>query len=177
MYLAEKDVLTPIDDWLATLFAPHRIDDTIRAMHEAQPRPEPEPADTASQTVAECDAKLARYREALETGTDPQLIAGWTAEVQAQRAEALASTRKTTRPRRMSEDEIRGLVKAIGDIRSVLDNTTPEDKGEIYRQLGLTLTYSPGKRTVRAEVNLNAQAWGYGMCRRGDLNPHALYGH
>src|SRR5699024_6736386 len=99
-----------------------------------------------------------------------------TAEVQAQRAEALASTRSTSRPRRMSEDEIRGLVKAIGDIRSALDRATPEDKGEIYRQLGLTLTYSPGKRTVRAEVNLDTRAWGYGMCPRGDLNPHALTG-
>lgn len=37
-----------------------------------------------------------------------------------------------------------GLVQAIGDIRAVLDKARPEDEGEIYRQLGLNLAYSPG---------------------------------
>lgn len=107
VYLAEKDVLPPIDDWLATLFAPHRIDETIRTINESQPPTKTEDAaDTTSQVVAECDAKLSRYRDALEAGTDPQLIAAWTREVQARKAEALANARKTTGQRRMSEDEI-----------------------------------------------------------------------
>lgn len=43
--------------------------------------------------------------------------------------------------------------------------------------LGLKLTYHPGTRTMGAEIALDAQSWGYGLCPEGDLNPHALYGH
>ena len=36
--------------------------------------------EAARRSLAECDQHLARYRAALEAGTDPTLIARWTAE-------------------------------------------------------------------------------------------------
>lgn len=113
---------------------------------------------------------LARYRTALEAGTDPQLVATWTAEVQAAKAQAMASSRKATSRRRMTKQEIRDLVTALGNIRAVLADAEPADKAEVYRQLGLKLTYDPGKRTVGAEIALDAQSWGYGLCPEGDLH-------
>jgi hypothetical protein len=49
----------------------------------------------------------------------------------------------------MTKEEIRALVKGLGSIREVLGSADPADQAEIYRQLGLGLTYEPGKRTVR----------------------------
>ncbi|MGH3904679.1 MAG: hypothetical protein ACRDTE_10885 [Pseudonocardiaceae bacterium] len=43
----------------------------------------------------------------------------------------------------MTRDEIRSLVDALGNIRTVLTDTDPDDKAEIYQQLGLRLTYQP----------------------------------
>jgi len=119
--------------------------------------------------IEECDTKLARYRTALEAGTDPKLVARWTAEVQAEKAQALARLRKTGDQHRMSQDEIANLVDALGNIRTVLADANPADKAQVYRHLGLKLTYHPGKRTLGAEIVLDAQSWGYGACPRGGL--------
>ncbi|WP_159044971.1 hypothetical protein [Streptomyces sp. NRRL F-5122] len=91
MYLPEQDLLPPLDRWLALAFAPHRLEETISLMHTAQSDTAPAPsAKDVSRVVADCDTKLARYRDALEAGADPKVVAGWIAEVQARRAEAAA---------------------------------------------------------------------------------------
>ncbi|WP_319461364.1 hypothetical protein [Micromonospora sp. RTP1Z1] len=56
----------------------------------------------------------------------------------------------------MSRSEINDLVQALGDIATVLRDADPADKAEVYRQLGLRLTYQPETQTVRAEVDLSA---------------------
>ncbi|MCA1674836.1 MAG: recombinase family protein [Actinobacteria bacterium] len=169
VYLAERELLGPLDDWLATSFAPHRLADTIEAMYHAQPDIDADPAALAAgQVIKECDEKLTRYREALEAGTDPKLIAAWTTEAQARRAEALTRSRATTGRRRMTRDEIQSLVEALGNIRTVLADADPDDKAEIYQQLGLRLTYQPGKHLVQAETHLDPHGWGYGPCPRTD---------
>ncbi len=67
-------------------------------------------------------------------------------------------------------------VNAIRDLMQALRNAATEDKAEIYAGLNLQLTYNPGGKivNVRAEVG---QTCTKGSCPRGDLNPHALYGH
>ncbi|WP_154936161.1 hypothetical protein [Micromonospora palomenae] len=56
----------------------------------------------------------------------------------------------------MSRAEITTLVNPLGDITAVLRDADPADKAEVYRQLGLRLTYRPETQTVRAEVDLSA---------------------
>jgi len=70
----------------------------------------------------------------------------------------------------MTKEEIRSLVEALGHIRAVLTDAEPEDKAEVYRQLGLHLTYQPAQRLVRAETRLDPNSWGYGSCPRRDTN-------
>lgn len=43
----------------------------------------------------------------------------------------------------MSRSQIADLVRALGDIVAVLRDVDPDDKAEVYRQLGLRLTYQP----------------------------------
>ena len=57
----------------------------------------------------------------------------------------------------MSRTEITNLGQALGDIVTVLRDADPADKAEVYRQLGLRLTYQPETQTVRAEADLSAQ--------------------
>lgn len=175
IYLAEREVLPALDDWLAQAFAPQHIEATVDALVAAQPSVGVAPAaDTAAvgQIIADCDAKLAHYRQALDAGADPTLVAAWIADVQAQKARALAS-RRSVRHTRMSKDEIRSLIDSLGNISLVLRTADPADKAEIYRQLGTRLTYEAENRLVRAEAGISPNKWGYGSCPRGDLNPHA----
>ncbi|AGP54085.1 hypothetical protein M271_12445 [Streptomyces rapamycinicus NRRL 5491] len=55
----------------------------------------------------------------------------------------------------MSRDEIARLVRSIKDLATVVRQAEPEDKAEIYRQLGLRLTYGSGKHKVLAEMRLD----------------------
>jgi site-specific DNA recombinase len=59
--------------------------------------------------------------------------------------------RSEPRPR-MSETEIKAIVDKLADIARVLYDADPDDKAEIFRQLGLKLTYHPGRQLVQAQI-------------------------
>jgi len=151
--------------------------------------------------VTDCDTRLARYRAALEAGTDPGVVSAWIAEVQAERLATRVELEQATgqRSRRMSRDQLAALVNDLGNLLGVLASAAAEDKAEVYRRLGLRLTYDPGRRVVTVESHLgpdgnsplprgprpsggptsgapSADPVGESQCRRGDLNPHALAG-
>ncbi len=56
---------------------------------------------------------------------------------------------------RIFRDEIARLVRSIKDLAAVVRQAEPEEKAEIYRQLGLRLTYDSGKHKVLAEMRLD----------------------
>ena len=162
VYVKEADVLPALDAWIAKIFAPHRIDDTIRQLTASQNSPDaPVPNNAADEQhgrLAACDAKLAKYRAALEAGADPETVGEWIAQVKAERAAitaAAAAARTTAEPaRRLSEQEIADIVQALGDMRTVIQAADPADKARIYKELGLRLTYQPGKHEIRAQISL-----------------------
>jgi site-specific DNA recombinase len=86
----------------------------------------------------------------------------------------------------MTRDETARLVRSVGDLTAVVHQADSEDEAEIYRRLGLQLTYASGQQTVRVEIaprpartaqrqkpTVSERPWGNGWCPRGDLNPHA----
>jgi site-specific DNA recombinase len=87
--LREDLVIGHVDQWLATEFAPHRLTQTIRdlaaAQHTGTIRDANSHQDTARK-IAECDAKLAQYRAALDAGASPVTVATWIAETEAEKA-------------------------------------------------------------------------------------------
>ena len=176
VYIRQDLIVPRLDQWLSRAFGPDQLTHTIRAMADAQTSGDDDTRRatqvSARQILADCDRRLARYRAALEAGTDPALIATWTAEVNAERAAAEVQLR-ATRPRpRMTADEIDTLVRGLGSVLAVLRDADPLDKAEIYRKVGLRLTYQPGENKMIAEARPPAIMY-EGSCRRGDLNPHA----
>jgi site-specific DNA recombinase len=80
---------------------------TITAMVDAQRDPSQTQALAAvRQTVDACDARLKRYRAALEAGTDPGLVQLWISEVQAERTVAETTLRQLTNPSAMTHEQI-----------------------------------------------------------------------
>jgi site-specific DNA recombinase len=154
--LREDAIIGQVDDWLTLEFAPHRLAETIRDLAAAQQPDMTRDASGDDETVrkiADCDAKLAQYRAALDAGANSATVAAWIAETEAERATyTLAMRRSEPRLRRMTAAEIKAIVDKLTDIARVLHEADPEDKGEIFRQLGLKLTYHPGRRLVQAEV-------------------------
>jgi hypothetical protein len=107
----------------------------------------------AQALIAECDAKVKRYRAVLDAGGDPALVTSWITQTRAERIRAQAQLdQNNDQPigtRRMSRDEVPDLVHALGDIVVALAEADPAEKAEVYRQLGLRLTYHPDTQTVR----------------------------
>ncbi|MEU8419419.1 recombinase family protein [Micromonospora sp. NPDC048835] len=159
VYLREESLTDPLDTWLTTAFHPDHIENTITAMADAQLGDHPSPTITAARaTINDCDTKLQRYRAALDAGADPSVVSNWIAQTQAERtrAETELHAGNFDAPRRMTQAEIITLVEALGNIVTVLRDADPTDKAEVYRQLGLRLTYHPEAQTVHAETDLSA---------------------
>ena len=123
--------------------------------------PEPAaPAQDTQATLADCDARLARYQATLDAGADPQTIAEWTRQVKAERAAALARDVGQARHqpgRRLTEDDICALIAALGSLLDVIRNAGPAEKAAIYDQLSLKVTFKPGEAKIRAEVTIGPE--------------------
>ncbi|MCN0179975.1 recombinase family protein [Salinispora arenicola] len=172
--LARRRPGHPADTWLIGEFGPLQRRHTIAKLVNrlAPDAPTATPATPAGPTVAEYDAKLARYRAALEAGADPAVVAGWIAETQAERRHAKerqrtpTSAEATAKIRHFTQEEIITIVEELGDLVAALRDADPEHKLEVYRNLGLRLTYTPETQTVRADVDLAAHRWD-SVCVRG----------
>ena len=104
-------------------------------------------------TIAQLDQKLARYRDALEAGTNPALIATWTAEVESARA-AVETELAGLGP--ASPRPIQSIPALIADIRQewgttaeALGEAEGTHKAELLSNLGVLVSYDPLTRRVR----------------------------
>jgi site-specific DNA recombinase len=74
-----------------------------------------------------------------------RLVTQWIAEVQAQKAVAQTTVRKSKEHSTgMTREEISMAINQPGDIRSVITDADPDNKAQVYQRLGLKLTYQPG---------------------------------
>jgi site-specific DNA recombinase len=155
VYVRENAVLDPLDTWLAEAFAPRRIEQSLTALENAQPNDAPA-VEATRRTIAECERKLARHRAALEAGADPALVVAWSREVQRQRTVAEARLANLTSHhsanRRMSREDIHAMVDTLGGLLNALRHADPADKKEVYRELGVRLTYNHTEHTILAET-------------------------
>jgi site-specific DNA recombinase len=62
----------------------------------------------------------------------------------------IRSMQAKTPRKRMTEQEIRATVDKLANVVRVLSEADADDKSEIFCQLGLKLTYQPGRRIVEA---------------------------
>ncbi|BCY07345.1 recombinase family protein [Actinoplanes sp. L3-i22] len=169
VYLREDVVTGPIDAWLASAFSATNLNHTVSALVDAQaPDVAEVGAGQVQRAIAACDAKLGQYRAALEAGSDPVLVTEWITETQTERSRLERQLADAAAPtRRMGIAEVRALVESLGDVGAVLRRASPEDKAQVYREMGLRLTYAPETKTVRADVDLSTHRRDLVRVRRG----------
>jgi hypothetical protein len=156
VYVREMHIVPPLDDWISGVFDPERLEETCRTLAESQEPAQGDDghANAARQTLLDCDVRLARYRQALEAGTDPAVVARWISEVQAERRAAEEELRQRRPAAVLTEDDIRMMVESFGDLVGVLEAAEPTKKAALYESLGLSLTYESNRRTVLVEADL-----------------------
>ena len=62
------------------------------------------------------------------------------------------------------------MITSLGDIRDVLADADPQDKADVYQNLGLKLTYYPANSLCGPRLSSTRTSWGYGLCPRSELN-------
>jgi DNA invertase Pin-like site-specific DNA recombinase len=174
VYLREADVLSHVDGWLAELFGSAGIDATLSCLAEkAAQLQDPAAlarAEAARARIAEYDAEISQYRASLQAGGDPAVVGPWIAETQAKKVAAQAEIRAAAGRRQMAPDDIAAIVAELGDLVGVIRDADPADKAEMYAQLGLALTYQPGRRLVEATIKPSL-SMRKGLVSEGGLEP------
>lgn len=155
VYLREAAVLPELDRWLAKVFNPKNIDETIEALSTvadidasiAQSR-----IGAARERLAECDRRLGKYRETLDAGGDPAVIASWIRDVENERLLAQRELSRYAPQERPGSDEVRELLRALREPLKLLGRADSEKRNELYSGMGLALRYEPEERKVLVEV-------------------------
>jgi hypothetical protein len=75
-------------------------------------------------------------------------------------------------PPTLSVDEVLAVIGNFGGLAGVLDRATETERAALYASMGVSAVYNPERNEVRLGVDPVAST----VCRRGDLNPHALAG-
>ena len=153
VYVKEASILPAVDGWLARLFAEDQIDATRTAIEATLgPDPAEETLEVATRRkLKECDAKLARYRRALEAGMDPSIGSGWIEEVKLERKAAELQLRHKRGDGRLTSEEIRSLVEQLKGIVAILQHADPEDRRTVYQELNVSIRYhADGRLHVKA---------------------------
>ncbi|MGH9091137.1 MAG: recombinase family protein, partial [Acidimicrobiales bacterium] len=156
VYVREDAIIGPLDGWLAEVFDPENIDETLDSLDAASASTDGAQlakADAARKRMGDCDRRIARYRAALDSGADPSIVTTWLVEVRAERLAAEVELNRVTghNDRRLTREQLAALVNGLGKLLDVLAHAAPEDKAEVYARLGLRLTYDPTRRVVIAE--------------------------
>ena len=150
VYVKESAILPRLDTWLAELFDEDNLDATCDALAMSADTDEATEArrEAARRKLADCDSRLAKYRQALDAGADAAVVAGWMAEVQGERLRAERDLGAVTPDGKLSKEQIQRLVIQLRDIASVLAMADPKDKAEIYAELGVRVNYAPHRRVI-----------------------------
>jgi len=156
VFVRERHVMPELDRWLAREFAPRHLEETIEQMTAAQASTgaEVQAIADARDAIRDCEAKMTRYRAAIDAGGDIGEITSWINQAKAERLQAEAALRTApAAPRRLTRQEINTIVERFASLAAVIRDADPAD---IYKGLNLALTYQPGTPTVRAEVRIGA---------------------
>jgi hypothetical protein len=150
VYVRENAILPGLDNWLASLFDDEHIEhtcDVLAGSSESDPESEARQAALREQ-IRSCDRRLERYRALLDAGEAVPTVATWIAEVERERKTAQADLGRVMPGGKLTKSQARALVEALRDIADVLANADPEDRAQLYAELGVTLTYHTSGRVA-----------------------------
>ena len=176
VYVREGSVVPGLDEWLAGLFDDEHLDATCAALAEASQLPDDNHEVVEldlRRRLKDCQTKLARYRDVLESGTEVSVVGDWIAEVDRERRSIERQLGHKPTNQVLTTSEVKALVTRLKDILAVLAHADPELKRTVYEELGVPFHLPPQWRGPRRS---GRPACTRRSCRRGDLNPHALAG-
>lgn len=152
--LRECHLLPPLNAWIGGLFHPDKVDDTVMRLASSQSGAAStgKARELLKKRIADAETKLRRHYAAIEAGVDPTALVVPINEAQSQRSAAMAELNNLRTPDVLSEQDIYGLVRELGDVGTALDRAEPDELSVLYQVLRLELEYLPEERVATATI-------------------------
>jgi site-specific DNA recombinase len=177
VYVREDAFDAQVNRWIAGLFDPSHIHETIDLITAAQDDETDDiAAEAAKATIADANQRMTRYKAAIDAGGDPAEIGAWITEAKAHRVQAEAELRRTTSKARITRQQIEELINMTTDVAATLHGAEPAQIADAYRKLGVRLTYDPAGPLIRATVSPQAGNIGKWSVSEGGLEPPCPFG-
>ena len=146
--------------------------DRPRRMGAGHASPPPRPPCTDTARIAEAGQRLSQFKAALAQGADPGVVSAWINEAQADLARARTDLALLSNevPAELSHSDLTTVVTDMSALVSGLPTATPAAKADLYRDLGLRLTYHHDSGEGDGEVS-TAQACAKRGVRGGTCTP------
>ncbi len=155
VYLREDPIRDAVNGWLGELFSPDHVDQTVAALVGSQDRPRVEPS-TAGKRLADAEAKLRRYQDAIGAGIDPAALVEAINTVQAERAAARAELDNTPAPSAITEADVYAMIDSLGDVGAAFNEGKRESLADLYAGTGLQICYEPETSTAEVSIRVNS---------------------
>jgi DNA invertase Pin-like site-specific DNA recombinase len=154
VYLSEAAAMDVLNEWIDRLFDPLNLDRTVSALVGSQDDGTSETANYASakKRLAEADAKLKRFQNAIAAGVDPVALVEAINEAQEKRAAANAELNGTPKPVARDAAAIYAMVDSLGDVKRVTRLGDPEELQRLYERLNLEIVYNATGRTLDGSI-------------------------
>ncbi|MFI5735413.1 zinc ribbon domain-containing protein [Kribbella sp. NPDC051587] len=155
IYLREDTVMPAVNRWVGSLFDQMHRADTIEALFVADDGEQHrnDYVEDLRGRVRAAKVTMDRTRKALEAGWDP-------VELRDQYNAAVAEKQAAERARSslpndgvVTRKQLEVWVDELGDVGKALNAANPEDLGQLYRSLRLSLTYHHVDQRVDVEVD------------------------
>ncbi|WP_158890886.1 recombinase family protein [Amycolatopsis anabasis] len=171
VYLPEVAVLDPLNDWLGGLFDREHIDRTVDALVASQHQASiaPNAREAAQKRLDAAEAKLRRFKAAIEAGVDPAALVESINDAQAQRAATKAELDGMPAPNTLGRAEVFAMIDSLGDVGCALKHAEPAKLQELYEALRLEMVYDAENRAVDVTIQ-PARRVSAGV-RGGDFGP------
>jgi hypothetical protein len=149
IYIPERAVLARVDAWLGeTLNDPSWI-----ASGQEADRAEEARCELLREQLANVNRKISNLVDAIENADgSSDILTKKLAERSVERDRIQAELDRLTRRIELAEEDIRDLIEYVGGIAAALNAADRADKGLLYKELGLRLTYLPAANQLRAEL-------------------------
>jgi hypothetical protein len=111
--------------------------------------------DAARQQLAETEATLRRFQEAIAAGVDPTAVVDPINRARAERDAARASlAHPEQQPELYTEAQVRAMVDELGDVGAAIGDARPDRLAQLYRELDIRVRYEPSEFGGSATVTM-----------------------
>ena len=159
VYLREDPVRDAVNGWIGQLFNRENVDRTVAALVASQDSPDigSPGREMGKKRLADAEARLRRFQEAIASGVDPVALVDVINEAQRERTAARAELEGAPAPNLLTDAEVYAMVDSLGDVGSALSRAKPDSLANLYTGIDLQIRYEPAENVADVSVRLVPQ--------------------